>query len=437
MDSYAVPRITQTEEPLIWGSNKNGLVDPNLHELFVKTPIPLKTINGTVNDITLAENHAAAIDSNGDVYQWGNCESNKGAPQCTMKNMKAKQLASNSKYVFALAEDVISAGEHHIVALTSKGRVFTGALNEYGNYFGQLGNGIEEPRNENIFTLKDQFADKPRHYQLDLGHLEDIVPFSVRQEGMLKTYRYEQPELISAKKYLDEIKMGETKFKTTTKIIDISCGDFHTMALDSEGRVFGFGSNHHLQLGKGDYYKNPVPFLSSPEEITKFWPGNRKPQNSRVTKIAAGGLNSMVVVDSPENSKLFVLGSGMLGQLGNKSWQQHAIVPESVADVSDKFQYDEKIKDTRPIRIKQISCGGGHMACVLDTQNDGSTIGDQLYIWGYNKDYQLGNGKRRNFNSPTSVLLCDERQSCLPLQLKRFQNKTQQIICGYNTSAII
>lgn len=59
-------------------------------------------------------------------------------------------------------------------------------------------------------------------------------------------------------------------------IIQVACGDSHTLALDEEGTVFAFGQNSYGQLGSGidwDDYLEPLK-LKFPEKIDYIACGN-------------------------------------------------------------------------------------------------------------------------------------------------------------------
>lgn len=44
-------------------------------------------------------------------------------------------------------------------------------------------------------------------------------------------------------------------------IVQISCGNYHSLCLDNQGRVWSFGSNYHYQLGLQDIHVGSIPVL--------------------------------------------------------------------------------------------------------------------------------------------------------------------------------
>jgi alpha-tubulin suppressor-like RCC1 family protein len=73
-------------------------------------------------------------------------------------------------------------------------------------------------------------------------------------------------------------------------IVDIACGDFHSLALDDQGRVYSWGgggsSKNKGQLGHGN-----MKDISQPEEIKFF-------SSIQVKHIACGDYHTMVMTES-------------------------------------------------------------------------------------------------------------------------------------------
>lgn len=140
----------------------------------------------------------------------------------------------------------ISSGLEHCLLLTSKGRIFSAA------------SGTE---------------DFPTKGQLGIPGLT----WTTRPPGS-----YDQPHLINTLKGFE--------------IAKIAAGDYHSLAMDKEGRVFAFGDNSYGQLGFE--YSSESPTIDAPSllPIAKLYKGsNLLP---RVTDVAAGGVNSFFTIDA-------------------------------------------------------------------------------------------------------------------------------------------
>jgi len=63
-------------------------------------------------------------------------------------------------------------------------------------------------------------------------------------------------------------------------ITQISCGGYHSLVLDSEGRIFSFGRNEYGQLGLGDNsHKNTPQMIPSIQNITQISCGDKEEKN--------------------------------------------------------------------------------------------------------------------------------------------------------------
>lgn len=73
------------------------------------------------------------------------------------------------------------------------------------------------------------------------------------------------------------------------KIIDVSCGSHHSIALTSEGEVFAFGQNNSGQIGCGSTANQPTPRRVSAVI-----------GNVKIVKIACGQTSTFAVSDTGE-----------------------------------------------------------------------------------------------------------------------------------------
>uniref|UniRef100_A0A1I7XGZ0 SAM_MT_RSMB_NOP domain-containing protein n=1 Tax=Heterorhabditis bacteriophora TaxID=37862 RepID=A0A1I7XGZ0_HETBA len=136
----------------------------------------------------------------------------------------------------------VSAGGRHCVALSASGAVYTWGQND----FGQLGTG--------------DMRGRPTPYFL---------------EGMSS--------------------MG---------IVEVCCGDSHTVLLNKEGRLFGFGSDAYGQLGCGRKFDKHI----TPAAVTEL-------MGSHVTRVACGRNHTIVII----GGRVYPFGQNANGQLGNGS----------------------------------------------------------------------------------------------------------------------
>ena len=148
---------------------------------------------------------------------------------------------------------MISCGDSHSAAITEKNRLFT-----WGNgTFGRLGHGI------------DTTEKKPKLVE-DLDNYE---------------------------------------------IIQVSCGAFHTLAVTSNGLVFGFGQGKYGKMGINRKDKEGIFLLPTQLDLTD------------VVQCVAGINNSMALT---QRGKIFTWGYGGKGLLGRKQSPYDHFYPREI-----------------------------------------------------------------------------------------------------------
>ena len=135
--------------------------------------------------------------------------------------------------------------------------------------------------------------------------------------------------------------------------ISISCGFDYTFLM-SDHDTYVWGNNRVGQLGLGHYNDEHLP---------------QKFNFANIKKISCGGHHTMILTRSGE---VYACGLSDCGQLG--------FMPEPT-DVHYKLS-PTKINLSR---IKKIICGRHHTAAL--------TLDNEVYVWGYNDDGQLGLGQ--------------------------------------------
>ena len=118
-------------------------------------------------------------------------------------------------------------------------------------------------------------------------------------------------------------------------IIQISCGEQHSLALSSTGQIFSWGRNYYGRLGHGDSNNRPVP-----TQIRALY-------SVDVRWVSAGVAYSCCVC---REGKVYTWGNGGHGQLGHNS-TQNVSLPTLVNGLSNEI-------------VTRISAAYGHTLCV-------------------------------------------------------------------------
>ncbi|XP_039864537.1 probable E3 ubiquitin-protein ligase HERC6 isoform X1 [Simochromis diagramma] len=152
-------------------------------------------------------------------------------------------------------------------------------------------------------------------------------------------------------------------------IIQVACGNSHSLALTKGGDVFSWGLNSHGQLGLG----KEVPVQDTPVIICAL-------AGVAVTQIAAGGTHSLFLTLA---DLVYCCGANKCGQLG-------------VNRVDEKGRFNIcMVPALRPLSVSFISCGESHSAVLT---KDG-----KVYTFGDGSQGQLGHSTSANEVKPKLV----------------------------------
>ncbi|XP_043294104.1 E3 ISG15--protein ligase HERC5 [Cervus canadensis] len=181
-------------------------------------------------------------------------------------------------------------------------------------------------------------------------------------------------------------------------LVQISAGEAHSMALSMSGNVYSWGRNDCGQLGLGHTYNKDSP--SCIEAL----------DDQKVEFLACGGSHTALLTKS---GLVFTFGNGKYGQLGHNSTQNElrpCLVTELVGN-----------------RVTQIACGRQHTLAYV------SDMG-KVFSFGSGKEGQLGNGGTCNQLVPRPMKLpsSEERKSESSTSVKELI-----MVAGGNQSILI
>ena len=166
-------------------------------------------------------------------------------------------------------------------------------------------------------------------------------------------------------------------------IINIACCYYDTIFLDSTGKVYSCGRNHYGQLGHGHRTR-----LITPTRIEYFV------TNNKIIKNVTCGSNHTIFLDS--TGKVYSCGNnGYDAEYG--SWRQHYDYGQLGQSNYNNLNVPTLIQYfvTNNIIIKNVTCGNFH-TIFLDSTG-------KVYGCGYNGCGQLGQGHDNNLNTPTLI----------------------------------
>ncbi|KAF4615364.1 hypothetical protein D9613_003265 [Agrocybe pediades] len=444
----------------------------------IRSPAVAHCLDGVaLRDLQLHEKHAACIDGRGDIYQWGDgffghTLAGSSLPKLTLRGKNIVKLELTADKVFALsasgkvyvlaanvveqehaagrptpssdswwgtgwlwgedetidfaeltaAENLawresftsISAGNHHLLALTSKGRVFAHPIDKKANNYGQLG--------FSKFALPDPMAavtKRESHLHVELVPKSLADPYQKTSSAMrmnVSVTTSAQDHLKAADKdNLAAINdqtirfcpfLYEVPILKGIDVVEIAAGGRSSFARTKSGRVLGWGANEFGQLGLGANVALDTIIIPTEVVLWRFAPANARTKCVDIT--ARGDLTAFTVMRESEAGKVtstdvLMAGNGQYGGLGNNLYTTAQSVPLRVKGVSGLVQYSDKLKRLEPITPEEIEISPtGHVLLALNSSAESGGVGGRdLMVWGRNQDSELGNGKKGSLAVPT------------------------------------
>ncbi|XP_022438017.1 E3 ISG15--protein ligase HERC5 isoform X3 [Delphinapterus leucas] len=157
-------------------------------------------------------------------------------------------------------------------------------------------------------------------------------------------------------------------------LVQISAGEAHSMALSMSGNIYSWGRNDCGQLGLGHTDNKDSPSLIEMLD------------NQKVEFLACGGSHTALLT---KGGLVFTFGAGKYGQLGHNS-TQNELRPCLVTGLVGN-------------RVTQIACGRQHTLAYV------SDLG-KVFSFGSGKEGQLGNGGTHNQLIPCPMKLSSNEE---------------------------
>ncbi len=310
-----------------WGYNGQGqLGDNSLIDKIVPVAVYSDGVlsGKTITAIATGGSHTLALASDGTVYAWGwNRDGQLGNNSTTDSSVPV--AVNTSGVLSGKTITKIAAGINHSIAIDSDGTIYTWGSNSDG----QLGN--------NSTT-------------------NSLVPVAVTTSGVLS---------------------GKT-------ITAATGSSRHTVAVSTEGQVFSWGANSIGQLGDNSTTSSLVPVMVYSDGVLS---------GKTITAVASGQAHSLAL-DS--DGKVYSWGGNWSGELGNNT--------------STSSQVPVEVYNSGVLSGKTITAIGIGEYHSIALGSDGT-----VYCWGENWAGQLGNNTTDNSNVPVEV-----SGAPLPVELTSF-----------------
>ena len=353
-----------TSRPVAWGYNNYGELGNNT-TTSSSVPVSVTTTgtslaNRTLLALTTGYAHSLALCSDGTLSSWGYNTFGQLGNNTTTNSSVPIAVPTTGTPLAGKTPVAIYAGYGHCLVLCSDG-----TLASWGyNTFGQLGNNTTTNSSVPIAvtTTGTPLAGKTV-VAASAGYYHSLALCS---DGTVATWGYGYDgELGNGTTTVSYLPVAVTTAGTALAgktVVAVSAGQYHNMALCSDGTIATWGYNFYGGLGNGTTTSSSLPVAVTTAGTALA--------GKTVVSIAAGQYHSMALCS---DGTIATWGYNNYGQLGNNT-TTNSSVPVAVTTTG-----------TALAGKTVIAVRSGAYQCVA-LCSDGT-----LASWGYNTDGELGN----------------------------------------------
>ncbi|XP_008442150.1 ultraviolet-B receptor UVR8 isoform X2 [Cucumis melo] len=224
-----------------WGWGDFGrLGHGNSSDLF--TPKPIKALHGLkIRQIACGDSHCLAVTMEGEVQSWGRNQNGQLGLGTTEDSLVPQKIQAFE----GIPIKMVAAGAEHTAAVTEDGELFGWGWGRYGN----LGLG---DRNDRLVPQKVSSVDISGGWRHTMALTTD---------GKLYGWGWNKFGQVGAGDNIDHCSPIQIKFPQDQKVIQISCGWRHTLAVTDKQNVFSWGRGTNGQLGHGESVDRNTPMI--------------------------------------------------------------------------------------------------------------------------------------------------------------------------------
>ena len=350
------------------------------------------------SQISAETSHSLALGSDGNAYAWGrNSNGQLGDGTTTQRDtpvvvrMPDRNTYPDLSKHFTYVQ--VSAGKNHSLALGSDGNAYAWGNNNQG----QLGDGTTTDRYTPVRVKtpdRNTYPDLPKDFTYVQISAGDWHSLALGSDGNAYAWGYNG---------YDQLGDGTTSTSQTTPVrvktpdrntypdlpkdftyLQVSGGTSHSLALGSDGNAYAWGYNNQGQLGDGTITSRYTPVrVKTPDRNT--YPD--LPKDFTYVQVSGGYWHSLAL---GSDGNAYAWGYNYFGQLGDGK-RTDRYTPVRVK-TPDRNTYPDLPKD---FTYLQVSAGANHSLAI---GSDG-----YAWAWGWNNAGQLGNNTSSGYDDANPV----------------------------------
>ncbi|KAL0343235.1 UNVERIFIED_CONTAM: Ultraviolet-B receptor UVR8 [Sesamum angustifolium] len=279
-DSHCLA-VTMEGEVQSWGRNQNGQLGlGNIEDSLV--PRKIEAFQGiSVKMVAAGAEHTAAVTEDGELYGWGwGRYGNLGLGDRDDRLVPGKVSTIQGEKMV-----LVACGWRHTISVSSSGSLYTYGWSKYG----QLGHGDFE---DHLIPHKLEALSEHRISQISGGWRHTMA---VTADGVLYGWGWNKFGQVGVGNNVDHCSPAQVKFPLDQKVVNISCGWRHTLAVTERQNVFSWGRGTNGQLGHGDSVDRNIPkiieALSTDGSSGRHIEASKVDVSSAITEVFTGRKN--------------------------------------------------------------------------------------------------------------------------------------------------
>ncbi|OWZ24334.1 hypothetical protein PHMEG_000654 [Phytophthora megakarya] len=280
------------------GLNKSGQCGNGTFEERVIIATPVRALSGIVINMVAAANgceHMLAVASDGAVYSWGYNDRGQLGIGSTISKSHTPRMIDSLREKYHITTAAVSY--HHSAVVSSNGELLMFGMNDCG----QLG--LDHTQHQHtpqlIDSLSSQVITKVScglYHTIAITSSGEVYSFGKNDYGQLGLSHARNMKVPT----LVKTSLGESD----EKIVNVSCGYYHTVTISEKGKLITWGRNDYGQLGIGSKdHKNSAQYVPLP-------------LSSKIKTASCGCYHTLILM---ANGRVMVFGRNNKGQLGTGS----------------------------------------------------------------------------------------------------------------------